>query len=183
MIDNLVRRRRDREIIAQFTHTDLIALRVQATLARAGIGVPDEVSLLSYNDLRTGELPVPISAIAPQRAWVGRVACEVLVERLRSRGERTHTVRPPQRISLAHRSSTCAEPPARRRAHTTARSPPAASPADPAPVMARSLLKSSVTARYNVAPPDAKRNRDTPRLDCLTGDLPPPEIEVTSSAR
>ncbi len=100
IVTELVARVANSEETALFLHTDYLGMAVQRRLAETGLRVPDDVSLLTYDDLRAGDQVVPISAVSPQREWVGRLSCEVLADRLRSRGQRTHDVRPSQRISL-----------------------------------------------------------------------------------
>lgn len=72
---------------AFLVHHDADAAAVVAALSRAGISVPRDASVLSYDDVEAAGTDPPLSAISPQRRWIGRLACEVLVTRLRGAGE------------------------------------------------------------------------------------------------
>ncbi len=67
-----------------FAHNDLIAVGVLAALRDAGVGVPDAVSLVGYNDLpMVGYVNPPMTTIAYQGWEVGRIAGD-LVRRMLS---------------------------------------------------------------------------------------------------
>ncbi|MFC7621727.1 substrate-binding domain-containing protein [Microlunatus sp. GCM10028923] len=87
-------------ITAALVHTDHDALAVHRALTAAGVAVPDQLSLLSYDDVIIKDSAVPLSALAPQRRWIGRLACETLVDRIRRAGRR-FADRPPVQLSLA----------------------------------------------------------------------------------
>lgn len=54
-----------------------------AAARRAGLGVPEDLALVSYDD-EIAEIPdVPLTAVAPPKAELGRVAAGLLLERLR----------------------------------------------------------------------------------------------------
>lgn len=95
--DNL----RDSKITAILAHPDAVAVEVDEHLGRLGLSVSEDVSLLSYDDALFSHVDTQISAMSPRRRWIGRRACELLVERLRSQGRATHRTQPASEISIA----------------------------------------------------------------------------------
>lgn len=84
---------------AVFVHADWEAIGVYESLVEAGIDVPRQVSVLSYDGVAAGLEPV-LSAVTPRRHWIGTMALETVVDRLRSRGRRSHAERPGYQLSL-----------------------------------------------------------------------------------
>jgi DNA-binding LacI/PurR family transcriptional regulator len=64
-------------------------------LADAGITVPGDCSVVAYDDVVAALGSTPLTAIAPPKAEVGRLAAELLLERLRGPAGR-----PPRRITV-----------------------------------------------------------------------------------
>jgi LacI family transcriptional regulator len=62
------------------TAVDLIAIGVLHSLLSAGVGVPDEVSLVGYDDIPfTAQLSVPLTSVARPHQEMGRTAAELLL--------------------------------------------------------------------------------------------------------
>jgi DNA-binding LacI/PurR family transcriptional regulator len=79
--DILAECRRGR-ITALIVHSDPHAIRVAQICAETGIGVPDDLALVSYDD-EIAHLGEPaLTAVRPPKNHVGRLAVEVLVSRL-----------------------------------------------------------------------------------------------------
>jgi DNA-binding LacI/PurR family transcriptional regulator len=67
---------------AAILHGDEDALMVVQQLANAGVRVPEDCSVVAYDDVVAALGSTPLTAIAPPKAEVGRVAAELLLERL-----------------------------------------------------------------------------------------------------
>lgn len=78
-------------------HGDVDALMLVEQLAEAGFQVPRDCSVVAYDDVVAALGSTPLTAVAPPKAEVGRVAAELLVRRLTGAGQRSHR---PQRIQL-----------------------------------------------------------------------------------
>ncbi|OXM64192.1 substrate-binding domain-containing protein [Amycolatopsis vastitatis] len=76
-------------------HGDVDALMLVQQLADAGITVPRDCSVVAYDDVVAALGSTPLTAIAPPKAEVGRLAAELLLERLRGPAGR-----PPRRITV-----------------------------------------------------------------------------------
>ncbi|GAA3075467.1 MULTISPECIES: substrate-binding domain-containing protein [Actinomycetes] len=61
---------------AVFVHNDQLATRAILWLEDAGISIPDEVSLIGYDDVIAGMADVPLTALDPPKREVGRRAVE-----------------------------------------------------------------------------------------------------------
>lgn len=78
-------------------HGDVDALMQVERLAEAGFQVPRDCSVVAYDDVVAALGSTPLTAVAPPKAEVGRVAAELLIRRLTSAGQKS---RRPQRIQL-----------------------------------------------------------------------------------
>jgi DNA-binding LacI/PurR family transcriptional regulator len=78
-------------------HGDVDALMLVERLAEAGLQVPRDCSVVAYDDVVAALGSTPLTAVAPPKAEVGRVAAELLMRRLTSAGQAS---RRPQRIQL-----------------------------------------------------------------------------------
>lgn len=78
-------------------HGDVDALMLVERLAEAGLQVPRDCSVVAYDDVVAALGSTPLTAVAPPKAEVGRVAAELLIRRLTSDGQKS---RRPQRIQL-----------------------------------------------------------------------------------
>lgn len=88
---------------AVFAHNDLMALGVLAEFQNAGVRVPDDVSLVGYNDLAGMDLIAPpLTTIRPATADIGREAGKATFQLMA--GERPDNVDLPP--SLMVRAST-----------------------------------------------------------------------------
>lgn len=99
---------REESFTAALLHSDENALVLTQRLALAGIRVPQDCAVIAYDDVVAGLGSVPLTAVAPPKAEVGRSAAELLGQRIRAaRDGRSWT---PRRIellpSLEIRSST-----------------------------------------------------------------------------
>lgn len=96
---------------AVFVANDLSAMGALEALAEAGLSVPDDVSLVGYDDIITSHSArVALTTVAQPSMAMGRAATELLIERLTSdRTEARHLVLAPR---LVVRGSTA--PPAAR---------------------------------------------------------------------
>ncbi len=93
---------------AVFVANDLAAMGALEALAAAGLRVPDDVSLVGYDDIISSHSArVALTTVAQPSMAMGRTATELLIERLaKGRSEARHIVLPPR---LVVRGST-AEP-------------------------------------------------------------------------
>jgi len=92
---------------AVFVANDLAAMGALEALAAAGLRVPDDVSLVGYDDIITSHSArVALTTVAQPSVEMGRTAVDLLIERLlKGRTEARHIVLPPQ---LVVRGSTAA---------------------------------------------------------------------------
>lgn len=99
VLDQVIARCRDGTATGIFVHADWEARDIHHRLTSAGIDVPDRVSIIAYDGVLTGQPPA-LSAVTPQRRWLGIMAVEAVVDRLRSAGQRSHSARPGYQLSL-----------------------------------------------------------------------------------
>jgi DNA-binding LacI/PurR family transcriptional regulator len=70
---------------------DLLALGVLSRLADRGIGVPDEISVVGFDDIPMAAMATPhLTTVALPLEQSGRVAIELLLEQLAHPGSGTH---------------------------------------------------------------------------------------------
>ncbi|MEV0638335.1 substrate-binding domain-containing protein [Streptomyces sp. NPDC050619] len=67
---------------AAVLHSDVDALMIAQRLAESGVRVPEDCSVVAYDDVLAGLGTTPLTAVAPPKAEVGRVAAELLLRRL-----------------------------------------------------------------------------------------------------
>lgn len=89
VIDTVVAAAGAGTIDAALVHTDYDALALLRRLRARGIGVPDEIAIISYDDEIAALAEIPLSAVAPSKHEVGRCAVELLMQRL-SDSDRPH---------------------------------------------------------------------------------------------
>lgn len=87
-------------------YNDLVAIGLMGALSLRGLRVPEDVSVVGYDDIRLAAyLPVPLTTVHVPKREMGRLAAELLIERLDStlplRAERVRLD-----ASLVVRSST-----------------------------------------------------------------------------
>jgi DNA-binding LacI/PurR family transcriptional regulator len=67
---------------AVLIHSDMDALVLVQRLLAAGVDVPGRCSVVAYNDVVADMGPVPLTAVAPPKAELGRVGVDLLLRRL-----------------------------------------------------------------------------------------------------
>lgn len=74
---------------AVFCSADMVAFGLIAGLMKAGVRVPDDVSVVGFDDIEMSEFYIPsLTTIRQDRHRMGRRAAEVLLSSLRQRGSR-----------------------------------------------------------------------------------------------
>ncbi|GAB3443125.1 substrate-binding domain-containing protein [Streptomonospora sediminis] len=73
---------RGRGATAALLHGDVDALMLVQQLTEAGVRVPEDCSVVAYDDVVAAMGAIPLTAVAPPKADVGRVAAELIRERL-----------------------------------------------------------------------------------------------------
>lgn len=76
-----------RKATAAILHGDVDALMLVQQLMDAGIDVPGSCSVVAYDDVVAALGSIPLTAVAPPKTEVGRVAAELLLRRLRGVAE------------------------------------------------------------------------------------------------
>ena len=88
----LVRAVRDGQVDAVLIHNDSIALPLVSRLRAAGVRVPGDLDVISYDDEIAALADPPLTAVAPPRRAVGSEAVHLLVRRLQDPDRPTHTL-------------------------------------------------------------------------------------------
>jgi Transcriptional regulators len=79
------------EVTAVVAFNDLLALGVLSRLADRGIGVPDEISVVGFDNIPMAAMATPhLTTVALPLEQSGRVAIELLLEQLAHPGSGTH---------------------------------------------------------------------------------------------
>ncbi|MER5849558.1 substrate-binding domain-containing protein [Streptomyces sp. NPDC002012] len=73
---------RERGVTAAVLHGDVDALMLVQRLAESGVEVPRDCSVVAYDDVVAALGSTPLTAVAPPKAEIGRVAAELLLQRL-----------------------------------------------------------------------------------------------------
>ena len=77
-------------------YNDLVAIGVCRALQELGLRVPDDVSVVGYDDIPLLEyLPIPLTTVRMPKAAMGEVAAQMLIRHIESK-----TVVPPQKVLL-----------------------------------------------------------------------------------
>lgn len=84
VVDGFLRKLRRRRITALLCHNDNNAYAVLRRAAALGIAIPDELSLVSYDDDFADLFEPPLTAVGPPRFYVGRLAARLLLDRFDS---------------------------------------------------------------------------------------------------
>jgi LacI family transcriptional regulator len=83
---------------AIFACNDLMAIGAMAAARDAGLNIPEDLSVVGFDDIHlAGYLNPPLTTIAQPMAELGRVAAELLLERMKDNSL------PPRRIMLRNR--------------------------------------------------------------------------------
>jgi len=88
---------REREATAAVLHGDVDALMLVQQLADEGVRVPEDCSVVAYDDVVAALGSTPLTAVAPPKDEVGRVAAELLLRRL---AEPSNSDNRPRRLEL-----------------------------------------------------------------------------------
>ena len=104
------------DLEAVFCGNDDLALGVLFECARRGIKVPEQRSVVGFNDLEFAASSYPaLTSIAVPRHEMGRLSAEIVLEITRGSGARPKTSRIDLGFNLALRGSTMASPRSERR--------------------------------------------------------------------
>lgn len=104
-------RLRSRGPFAALVHNDLNAMMIMQRLQGRGIRIPEDIGFVAYDDETADLADVPLTAVAPPKYDIGRVAAQLMLERLRQRRDSSERTTP--RIhaellpSLTVRESSC----------------------------------------------------------------------------
>ncbi|MFI8912736.1 substrate-binding domain-containing protein [Streptomyces sp. NPDC053513] len=72
----------DRGVRAVLVHNDQSALQLMPLLRARGLRVPDDMALISYDDVFAALAAPPLTAVAPPKRAVGAAALELMLSRL-----------------------------------------------------------------------------------------------------
>lgn len=76
---------------AAFCANDLLALGLLQQMVRLGLGVPEDMAIVGYDDIEFAEAAaVPLTSVSQPRHLLGRTAAELLLQEARSVGAHTH---------------------------------------------------------------------------------------------
>ncbi|MFJ4830843.1 substrate-binding domain-containing protein [Streptomyces sp. NPDC088747] len=106
----LFRSVKEGQVTASIVHNDQTAIGVVQRLRQHGLAVPEDVSLVAYEDEMAALADVPLTAVAPPRRAVGEAAVELMLARL---GGGADSVAPTRHVSLVPRltvRASCAAP-------------------------------------------------------------------------
>jgi LacI family gluconate utilization system Gnt-I transcriptional repressor len=100
-------RRRRPEMTAVFCGNDNLALGAMFEAQRLGLKVPDDISIIGFNDLEFSATAFPgLTSVATPRYDIGRRSGEILLEIIRGSGERPKDNRIDLGFTLIERGST-----------------------------------------------------------------------------
>lgn len=92
--DALLADLRERGVTGAVVLGDPEATLIEAQAARAGVRIPEDLALVSYDDEVAELAPVPLTAMAPAKLRMGRLAAEMILGRINLRSARPiHQVR------------------------------------------------------------------------------------------
>jgi LacI family gluconate utilization system Gnt-I transcriptional repressor len=98
---------RSPDLDAIFTCNDDLALGVLFECERRGIRVPDDMSIIGFNDLEVAGSAFPaLSSVATPRYDMGRSAAEIVLESIRGSGKRPNKTRIDLGFRIVARAST-----------------------------------------------------------------------------
>ena len=80
--DRLLSQLRDAGVTAALVFGDREATYLEAAARRAGVRIPDDLALVSYDDELADLAEVPLTAVAPAKHRMGKMAAEILLRRL-----------------------------------------------------------------------------------------------------
>jgi DNA-binding LacI/PurR family transcriptional regulator len=76
---------------------DLVAMGAVEALNLAGIGVPDQISVIGYDDLGQ-QIKLPLTTVRSHPEQVGRIAAQVLIDSLTGNGAQNHIAVPTELV-------------------------------------------------------------------------------------
>ncbi len=77
---------RGRDLTAVFAYNDLMAIGAVAAIRRAGLRVPEDISVIGFDDIPQAATTVPaITTIAQPATEIGQVSVRVLLDRIARR--------------------------------------------------------------------------------------------------
>ena len=79
MLDLLAR---DPGISAVFAENDMMAIGALGAAQHAGVGVPDDLTIVGFDDIRVSEMVTPASTVTRAVTEIATTAIELLFERL-----------------------------------------------------------------------------------------------------
>ncbi|MCC7207780.1 MAG: LacI family DNA-binding transcriptional regulator [Anaerolineae bacterium] len=95
-------------LTAVFAANDRMAVGAMSTLQRAGLRVPQDVSIIGYDDIPLASALYPsLTTIAQPTVEMGRTSVSLLIERIKSRGETLPVRRVTLPVHLLVRESCC----------------------------------------------------------------------------
>ena len=90
---------------AVFCFNDLVATGVLRTLHEQGVAVPDEISVVGFDDVEESRFSIPsLTSVAPDKQLIARRALELLNERIAGADGPPRDVRIPYQLSLRESS-------------------------------------------------------------------------------
>ncbi|MGW1465880.1 substrate-binding domain-containing protein [Streptomyces sp. NPDC002308] len=84
---------RERRATGAVLHGDVDALMLVQRLTESGVRVPQDCSVVAYDDVVAGLGTTPLTAVSPPKTEIGRAAAELLLYRLGGSGGATGPVR------------------------------------------------------------------------------------------
>lgn len=107
--------RRGLGLTAVFAANDRMAVGAMSTLQRAGYRVPEDVSILGYDDIPLASALYPsLTSVAQPTTEMGRISVSLLIERIKMRGETLPVRRLTLPVQLMVRESCCPPDPGAR---------------------------------------------------------------------
>jgi DNA-binding LacI/PurR family transcriptional regulator len=95
------------DVTAVVAYNDLVAVGILSRLAEMGVRVPDELSVVGFDDIALAAMVTPaLTTVALPKALAGRAAVELLLERLESAEAPSHPEPRGLPASLVVRGST-----------------------------------------------------------------------------
>ncbi|MFJ4616622.1 substrate-binding domain-containing protein [Streptomyces sp. NPDC088812] len=89
----LVRAVKEGQVDAVLVHNDSIALPLVSRLQAAGVQIPADLAVVTYDDELAALASPPLTGVAPPRHAVGAEAVRLLVRRLQDPGRPAHSLR------------------------------------------------------------------------------------------
>ncbi len=95
----------DGNVTALLVHADREAIAIAQYCQRHGISIPDDLSIVSYDDEIAGLFSPPLTAVRPPRTSIGRAALALMAERLRDPERPIHRVIVTPKLSIRQSSA------------------------------------------------------------------------------